>query len=393
MYDLITKITSEPTPLPLLIFLVGFSLGIALFHYIFLSALFNMNAKIARLFFILDPVVLIVTWLIWPHYTIVSLLLLFLSLILFAIIGMILSLFRKDEDTDDYVSNRNFNKKYNQKAEKTSAKQIFFVILFFASGALLFHFWGASGIVLLFVGALAIGFAAPTNNKRFLKAQANLPTSKVRSVAMGLAELQGKCQTLTTAKSPIMAKDCIGFRYTIEDEDTDKDGHTTYTTKLDKTVCEDFMLMDDTGSILVKGANISFVWLEQDTQYYDNSQRFTQYLLKANQEVLLVGNVSLENNKPVVAYDSYNKTFGLSDVNQLELYNNSVPLLKQAKAYATIFAILSAIILITPMYFKGNKLIIEKPNFNFFNFKKDKEPKTITDFSEEDNAEQPSATE
>jgi len=63
---------------------------------------------------------------------------------------------------------------------------------------------------------------ASTNNKRFLKTQASL-----RSVAMGLAELQGKCHQIKPSISPIGSKNCIGFRYTIEDESTNKEGKTS----------------------------------------------------------------------------------------------------------------------------------------------------------------------
>jgi len=131
-------------------------------------------------------------------------------------------------------------------------------------------------------------------------------------------------------------------------------------------------LTDDTGSILVKGANISFLWLEEDQQYYDNNQRVTQYLLKDKKEVLLIGNVSLEDNKAIVAYDDYNKTFGVGDIDEINLYNDSVPLLNQAKAYAAVFAVLMAIIIVTPTSMDGRKLDITKPNFSFLKLKNQK---------------------
>lgn len=390
MSEFITSITSEAVPIQLLIFLLAFSLGIALFHVIIFSGLWNMNVKTARLFFILDPAILAIVWFLNPHYTYLALIVLFLSVFLFGISGMIFSaITKKDEDTN-YVSNRSFNEKYNikPKSKSRTAKEIFATIAFFAFGGLSIYYFGQAGIILTFISLFVVAIMASTNNKRFIKAQANLPTSKVRSVAMGLAELQGECHQIKPSISPIGSKACIGFRYTIEDEKTDKDGKTSYTTRLDRTVCENFTLSDDTGSIQVKGANISFLWLEEDERYYSDSQRFTQYLLKDKKEVLLIGNVSLEDSKPVVAYDDYNKTFGVGDVDKIKLYNDSVPLQKQAKAYAVVFAILSAIILVTPMSMNGRKLVISKPSFLLFKTKKTEAQKPKVEIIEYYDAEQ-----
>ncbi|MFW2136821.1 hypothetical protein ACK2M7_11165 [Chryseobacterium sp. TY4] len=377
MLESIASLTNEEIPLPMLIFLLAFTVGIALFHYIISSALLRMNKKLALIFFALDPAIIYFVWLINSRYSFLALLILSLSVFLLGIIGIIVSSFRND-DSNDYVSNRSFNEKYNVKPKSNSrkAKELLFTIIFFLFAGLSLYFFGQSGVILVFISIFVAAIMASTNNKRFLKTQASLPTSKIRSVAMGLAELQGKCHQIKPSVSPIGSKNCIGFRYTIEDESTDKDGKTSYTTRLDKTVCEDFTLTDDTGSILVKGANISFLWLEEDQQYYDNNQRFTQYLLKDEKEVLLIGNVSLENNKPIVAYDNYNKTFGVGDVDKVNLYNDSVPLLNQAKVYAAVFAILMAIIIVTPMSMDGRKLVISKPNFSLFETKKPKEEKS-----------------
>lgn len=375
MSEFIASLTNEEVPLPMLIFLLAFSGGIALFHYIIFSGLLRMNNKLALIFFALDPAIILIVWLVNSRYSYLVLIILSLSVFLTGIIGLIASTFNKNNT--DYASNRSFNEKYNvkPKSKGRKAKELLFTIVFFLFAGLSLYFFGQGGVILVFIAIFVAAIMASTNNKRFLKTQASLPTSKIRSVAMGLAELQGECHQIKPSISPIGGKNCIGFRYTIEDESTDKDGKTSYTTRLDKTVCEDFTLTDDTGSILVKGANISFLWLEEDQQYYDNKQRFTQYLLKDKKEVLLIGNVSLEDNKPIVAYDDYNKTFGVGDVDKINLYNDSVPLLKQSKAYAAVFAILMAIIIVTPMSMDGRKLVITKPNFSLFKTKKPKEEK------------------
>lgn len=373
-HSIITELTQQAIPLPMLLFLMLFSLGIALFHYIIFSGLLKMNGKIAGLFFILNPSILLITWLVNPNYVLLVLLSLFLSVFVFAIVAMFVSIFSKKEDRDEYESNKSFNEKYNVKRSRPKSafyKEIAVVVSFFALGGMMFYYFKEAGIVLTFLLVFVVAKLASSNNKRFLKFQRNLPTSKVRSVAMGMAELQGNCKMIKSVNSPLSNKECIGFRYKIEDIKTDKDGDTSYTTRLDKTVCEDFMLQDDTGSILVKGENISLIWIEEDSSISEDRQRFTEYLLKNKKEVLLIGNVSLEENKPIVGYDSYNKTFGVSSVDKLALYNDSVPLMNSAKVYAVILVLLIALILITPISLKGHKLIIEKPQLNFFNAKKE----------------------
>lgn len=372
-HSIITELTQQAIPLPMLLFLMLFSLGIALFHYLIFSGLLRVNGKLAGLFFILNPSVLLITWLVNPNYVLLVLLSLFLSVFLFAIIGMFVSIFSKKEDQDEYPSNKSFKEKYNVKPKPKSSliKEIAVIVSFFVLGGTMFYYFKEGGIILAFLLTFVVAILSSNNNKRFLKLQRNLPTSKVRSVAMGMAELQGNCNMIKSVNSPLGDKECIGFRYKIEDVKTDKDGHTSYTTRLDKTVCEDFMLTDDTGSILVKGENISLIWMEEDSSIYHDSQRFTEYLLKNKKEVLLIGNVSLEENKPIVGFDTYHKTFGVSSIDKLALYNDSVPLVNSAKIYAAILVVLIAIILITPISLKGNKLVIEKPQLNFFNSKKE----------------------
>ena len=85
----------------------------------------------------------------------------------------------------------------------------------------------------------------------------NIPTSKVRSIAMGLVEVYGSAVPIKAMKSPFSRKDCVYYKYKIEEQRSD--GKRTYWATLrkeEKSV--PFLLKDDTGSVMVDcaGANM-----------------------------------------------------------------------------------------------------------------------------------------
>ncbi len=88
----------------------------------------------------------------------------------------------------------------------------------------------------------------------------NTPTSKIRSVAMGPVEVFGGAVPSQTGvlKSPLTAKDCVYYRYTIE-EFRKSGKHSNWVTIKSGEDSKLFFLKDDTGSVLVdpKGAEIN----------------------------------------------------------------------------------------------------------------------------------------
>ena len=87
----------------------------------------------------------------------------------------------------------------------------------------------------------------------------NIPTSKIRSIAMGLVEIYGKVvpQKGNILKSPFSQNDCVYYKYKIEE--LRSSGKSTYWATVKKDWdCRTFYLKDETGMVLVdpRDANI-----------------------------------------------------------------------------------------------------------------------------------------
>jgi len=88
----------------------------------------------------------------------------------------------------------------------------------------------------------------------------NTPTSKVRGLAMGHAEVYGKVARALKQlfKSPFTGKDCVYYRYEIEELRSDNKGRSRWVTIRSGTAGTPFYLDDGTGKVLVdtQGADI-----------------------------------------------------------------------------------------------------------------------------------------
>ena len=106
--------------------------------------------------------------------------------------------------------------------------------------------------------------------KLFLKRMIeNIPTSKARSVAMGLVEVYGEVVPIKVLKSPFSGKDCVYYRYQIEEmRSSGKSSHWATIRKEER--CEPFRLRDETGEIAVDCTGAS-VDISQDTRFESRS--------------------------------------------------------------------------------------------------------------------------
>ena len=106
------------------------------------------------------------------------------------------------------------------------------------------------GLYLFFMGLVWF------KRKRLIE---DIPTSKIRSLAMGQAEVYGEVVLAEgkILKSPFTASDCVYYKYTVEEKiSTGKSSH--WRTIASGEYGTQFYLRDDTGSALVdpKGAEI-----------------------------------------------------------------------------------------------------------------------------------------
>lgn len=96
---------------------------------------------------------------------------------------------------------------------------------------------------------------------RFKRLIENMPTSKIRSLAMGLAEVYGEVVPYEgkLLKSPMLDRDCVYYSYSIREErGSGKNRH--WVTLKSGTDMVHFCLKDDTGKVLVdpEGAKVNF---------------------------------------------------------------------------------------------------------------------------------------
>ena len=121
------------------------------------------------------------------------------------------------------------------------------------------------GVILLF-GGLYI-FYVSLKNLKLKRLIENIPTSRMRSVAMGLAELKGRIEVNNKIlEDPFDKKKCVYWRVHIE-ERVKRGKHGKWITRHKAKDHVPFYISDESGSVLVKlkGANMDDV--RRDSQY------------------------------------------------------------------------------------------------------------------------------
>ncbi|WP_288436269.1 hypothetical protein [uncultured Chryseobacterium sp.] len=181
---------------------------------------------------------------------------------------------------------------------------------------------------LLFFVFIFIALMKPTASKRFLRLQSSLPTSKIHSVAKGLAEIEGTLVMKNPLSSPVKNEVCIGYYYTIEDIDRDSDGKESYRTIHRETKCNIFRVKDDTGIIEVEPEGIELVLLEETNVSSHGGKRYKETLLKDGQKMLLVGYADSKNGVPFIRKDEHYKVLGITSSSGITVWNKYQPLLR-----------------------------------------------------------------
>ncbi len=131
------------------------------------------------------------------------------------------------------------------------------------------------------------------------KKVADTPTSKVRSMAAGLVELNGKVATIKKLVSPITKHDCVYYKVEHQIYVRSKNGGSWVTTSV-KTDFQNFYLQDETGKVEVdpRQAELDIPSDYITPQLYMNgSQRDIEYFLAPGDAVYTLGTAK---NKPGV---------------------------------------------------------------------------------------------
>ena len=194
------------------------------------------------------------------------------------------------------------------------------------------------GLVLLILWHL---FQRGTKHVRL---ESQLPTSKVGSVTVGLAEIRGKTQAIKTCTSPWSKTECIAYSY--EKQRTRlEDGILKRTVLAKRTEVMPFEIVDDTGQILIdiNGLEMHQIPIKYTT---DSSTDLThkEVILKSGLEVLLIGRATPVNGKMVMFEDTTENVFDLTNYKDVEIARRLAPMYKILGIYTLVTLILVALI-------------------------------------------------
>lgn len=309
------------------IFMMLFSLGIALFLTVIFSALFNLKFP-TWLFFVLCPSLIGLAFLVHPKYSMIIFLFLSVSIFLFGIIGMFYAGIQKSKT--EKVAREKFNRLHNIQKTPLSKKLLGVFIIGGIIGAY-FFLAERNQLKLLFLiipGLILINTVFfPSNKSKFLKLQAVLPTSKINAIAMGMVEVEGDLEEIEPIISPYFNKPCIGYYYTIEEEGpADDDGKRSYKTIFTELKTGVFKIKDETGAVTVNGKGLEFYFDRIDNQH-GGKTRHSETYLKNNDYMFLIGYADSDSGNIIIKKENPKGIFGVALPKSISLRNKYRPLL------------------------------------------------------------------
>lgn len=345
----------------MLVFMLVFISGLSLFHtYIFSSILKNVKFKwslcliynlIGAILFFIEPGFALA----WIFFLAASLVVVVIVATIWGVLANTIKGIRK------IISGKNRPPVY---------KTIISLLLLFLAVYTFYH-TGSYFFIMLFAVVTIIFSLTGHHRGRYLKLQTILPTSKIRSMAMGLVELEGRAKAMETFAAPIRSRKCIGYRYTVEEEKQDQDGDTYYSIVRSELKCNRFILEDETGRVEVLSDDIEFIMFPIDEQYCSGSYRYTQYVLSEDDEVLLIGKATLDGDTPVIAREDVKKVFGIAPVYRVNNWNRFKPLRSTLYVHLIVFAFILGIILLLEIKEVDGSIVVSLPQnlFSWENFK------------------------
>lgn len=259
----------------------------------------------------------------------------------------------------------------DEKRKNTSNVKIFlkflFSFLFIISGFILLAFGPVAIFGVIFL-ILIVSKFLPSTKGTFFKLQQILPTSKIRSLAMGLVEVEGKVVAKEQIESPLSKTPCIGYRYTIDSVSRDSDGKRSYHQLSADEEYRPFEISDNTGTVTVIPDGLTLVSFSVFYEDESSSRRKREYVLLDGQEMMLIGAATAKDDRVVIAKDITKNILAISPVTQVAQWNKSLPLINSLLAFTGTAALLIAIILSVPYTFDGHTLTLMFNQSPFFSW-------------------------
>lgn len=345
-----------------IIFFAFLSIVNAIFYTAIIREIFEIVHIPFGLLFALFPSLILVTGIISLRLAFFVFLFIFVSTFMLIIVGTI------------YREINNSKRRVKNNLPKTPSWKIIIRFVEVIAAITAFFYLGPYVFLLIISYSLLKSIVKKKSSSTFFKLQSILPTSKIRSIAMGLVELEGSAKMITPIISRIGKKECIAYTYKIERIERDKDGRNSYFTISHETVCNPFLLEDETGSVEVTGENIELINLEKSDAYNSSGKRYTQSLFLNNTNIILIGKANTKNQKIRIEKEAIKDIFALAPTLKVNFWNKYQPLRQSLKIYASLFAIgIALILLMNFTYHKENDVVsisfeLMDASFNLKNF-------------------------
>ncbi len=149
--------------------------------------------------------------------------------------------------------------------------------------------------------ALGAGFAELREYRQLERT----PRSLVAAVLPGEVNLSGRVVPAgPLLQAPDSGVEVVYYRYHVERESRDSEGRTEWRTVLDESEYVDFMLVDDSGEILVQpGSRVRFD-VPQRSQRRHGDMRYTEYRLQPADQVFVFGHIDARGRAPRVEFET-----------------------------------------------------------------------------------------
>jgi len=348
MNELLNFFLNFDLEVPMLVFLLLFSEGIALFHTLILSGLYGLTLRPKYLFFLLDPLIVGLSYLVLPGFALMAIAILFVSVFVLGIIGMIISSIKtRDEEKK---SGGDFETKYKTKPkDKRKARLMGFGMLAMIALALWLFNSGKASLLLLIIPALIVldAIFLKTSKTKFYKLQAVLPTSKMNAVAMGLVEVAGDLVEIEPLMSPHFNNPCIGYSIRIEQRSKNSDGETTWSHIFSETKTGIFQMKDETGLLTVDGEGLEYYIDRIDKEAERGDKRYKETYLKNDDYILLIGKAISNEGATQIVKDDHHQVFGAAFPHEVAIKNKFAPLLRSFMSTLFFITLLIIYILIS----------------------------------------------